>query len=190
MRLGTPRLPVLSDEALSGEALSIVAPLRSFGPLGNVFRMLACAPRALAGFLGWGAYIVSRENSLPPGERQMVILRTAFLCKSGYAWTSHANLARKVGVTDDVIERVKRGPHDTGWSSRERAILGAVDAAFRNCSIDDVSWSGVAAHLSERELLDLVLTTAHFTQVAIITNSLGVQLDAGHALDPDLKGQP
>jgi hypothetical protein len=36
--------------------------------------------------------------------------------------------------------------------------------------------------------MDMVFTAGQYTQVSMILNSLGVQLDPGQTLDPDLKG--
>ena len=35
--------------------------------------------------------------------------------------------------------------------------------------------------------MDVVFTAAQYTQVSMILNTFGVQLDAGMTLDPDLK---
>jgi hypothetical protein len=36
--------------------------------------------------------------------------------------------------------------------------------------------------------VDLIFTAGQYTQVCMLLNSLGVQLDEGQTLDPDLKG--
>jgi len=36
--------------------------------------------------------------------------------------------------------------------------------------------------------MDVVFTTGQYTQVSMILNTFGVQLDAGQTLDPELKG--
>ena len=50
---------------------------------------LIAAPKAAKGFFAWANYVLSRRNDLPPREREIVILRIGFLCKSGYEWTQH-----------------------------------------------------------------------------------------------------
>jgi 4-carboxymuconolactone decarboxylase len=37
--------------------------------------------------------------------------------------------------------------------------------------------------------MDLVFTVGQYTQVSMILNSFGVQLDPGQTLDPDLDGR-
>ena len=36
--------------------------------------------------------------------------------------------------------------------------------------------------------MDVVFTTGQYTQVSMMLNTFGVQLDAGQVLDPELKG--
>src|SRR6202007_629764 len=88
MRLTKPRFAPLSDAELTpaqDEARKDFRP----GPVLNIFRTLAHAPKALTRFNAWGGYVLSRRNDLPAREREIVILRTGFLCKSGYEWTQH-----------------------------------------------------------------------------------------------------
>jgi len=83
MRLTTPRIAPLADEALTPEQAEALEAFRP-GPVLNIFRTLVRAPKALTRFNSWGGYVLSRRNDLPAREREIVILRTGYLCKSGY----------------------------------------------------------------------------------------------------------
>jgi alkylhydroperoxidase family enzyme len=91
MRLKEPRIAPLSDAELSPEQAEALEPFRP-GPVLNIFRTLARAPKALKRFNDWGGYVLSRRNDLPSREREIVILRTGFLCRSGYEWTQHVRI--------------------------------------------------------------------------------------------------
>ena len=67
----------------------------------NIFRTLINAPKAAKGFFAWANYVLSRRNDLPPREREIVILRIGFLCKSGYEWTQHTRIALNSGLSAD-----------------------------------------------------------------------------------------
>ena len=62
-----------------------------------------------------------RRNSLPAREREVVILRVGYLCKSGYEWTQHVAIAQRSGLTDAEIARVKLGTEGKGWSAADIA---------------------------------------------------------------------
>src|SRR5258708_1960667 len=92
MRLTRPRFAPLSDAELTPEQAEALEPMRP-GPVLNIFRTLAHAPKALARFNQWGGYVLSRRNDLAPREREIVILRTGFPSESGYQWTPHLHSA-------------------------------------------------------------------------------------------------
>ena len=148
MRLTTPRIMPAADNGLTEEQREIVAPMQARGPVLNIFRTLLNHPAAAKGFLGWGGYVLSRKNTLPPREREIVILRTGFLCRSGYEWTQHVPIGKRAGLTDDEIARIKLGADAPGWSEadarpaagrrrsaprsvRQRTGLGGAVATFR-----------------------------------------------------------
>ena len=191
MRLNQPRIKPLSDDGQTPEQAEILASLGGgsvipAGPVLNIFRTMANAPQALKAFLTWGNYILSRKNDLPAREREIVILRTGFLCKSGYEWTQHVEIGLRCGLTADEIARLKAGP-DAGWSPADAALIRATDELNADHFISDTTWAALLAHFSEKQAMDVVFTAGQYTQVSMILNTLGVQLDPGQTLDPDLR---
>jgi len=53
----------------------------------NIFRTCSRI-RGGQGVPGLGRLHPRRKSTLPPREREIVILRTGLLCRSGYEWTS------------------------------------------------------------------------------------------------------
>jgi 4-carboxymuconolactone decarboxylase len=188
MRLTTPRVVPAASENWTEEQREIAEPILARGPLLNIFRTLLTHPAAAKAFLGWGRYILGRDNTLSPREREIVILRTGFLCRSGYEWTQHLPIARRAGLTDEEIARIKLGAAAPGWSSAEAALLRATDDLHREQFITEPVWTELAQHFQERQRMDMVFTAGQYTQVSMLLNSFGVQLDQGQVLDPDLRG--
>lgn len=188
MRLTTPRIAPVTDEQLTQDQKDILGPMIESGRVLNIFRTLVSAPKAARGFLGWGRYILSQRNDLPPREREIVILRTGFLCKSGYEWTQHVPIALRSGLTEAEVARIKIGASDPDWSAVDAALLRASDELHNDQFITDATWTALRAQFSEKQCMDVVFTAAQYTQVSMILNSFGVQLDKGQTLDPDLKG--
>ena len=186
MRLSKPRIAPLSDAELTPEQSEALEAFRP-GPVLNIFRTLVHAPKALTRFNTWGGYILSRRNDLPAREREIVILRTGFLCKSGYEWTQHHRIGLREGLTEDEIARIKDGAH-AGWNPADAALIQAADELHADQFITDATWAELRKHYSEKQAMDVVFTAAQYTQVSMFLNTFGVQLDAGQTLDPDLKG--
>ncbi len=186
MRLNKPRIAPLSDADMDDEQKAMLGERFQQGPVLNIFRTLARAPKAFKAFMWWGGYMLSRHNSLPEREREMIILRTGFNWKSGYEWAQHVRIGKDCGVTDEEIERIKQGPGAPGWTSLEAAMLRATDELTSDSFISDETWAELS-DLSEKQRMDLVMTVGQYTQVSMMLNSYGVQLDEGLELDPDLK---
>lgn len=187
MRLAKPRIAPLADADFTPEQLERLAKSRQpDGSILNIFRTLVRSPDAFRAFSWWGGYVMSR-NSLSPRDREIAILRTGWLCKSGYEWTQHHRIGLASGLKADEIERIKLGAGAEGWTRAEAALLAAVDDLNRDHFVSSPVWAQLAAHFSERQCMDLVFTVGQYTQVSMILNSFGVQLDAGQTLDPDLK---
>ena len=186
MRLTKPRIAPIADADLSPEQSEALEAFRP-GPVLNIFRTLVHAPKALSRFNAWGGYVLSRRNDLPAREREIVILRTGFLCKSGYEWTQHVRIGLASGLTEDEIARLKKGA-DAGWSAPDAALIRASDELHADQFITEPTWAELRKHFGEKACMDVVFTAGLYTQVSMMLNTFGVQLDAGQTLDPDLKG--
>lgn len=188
MRLASPRIAPLKDEELSEDQRELLGPMLERGRVLNIFRTLAREPKALKGFMGWGNYVLSRRNGLPAREREIVILRIGYLCRSGYEWTQHAPIGKSAGLTDEEVERIKQGADAPGWSAADAALLRAADELHKDQFVTDATWNELGRHFSQKQQMDVVFTAGQYTQVSMMLNTFGVQLDAGQTLDPDLKG--
>jgi 4-carboxymuconolactone decarboxylase len=187
MRLAAPRIAPLQDDELTEDQRAALAPMNTgkLGPL-NIFRTLARAPKALTRFNEWGGYVLSRRNSLPAREREIVILRVGFLCKSGYEFTQHTRIGLNEGLSEAEIAKIKQGA-DAGWSDADAALIRMADDLVGDHFVSDAVWAQLKAHFDEKQCMDAVFTAGQYTQVSMFLNTFGVQLDAGQTLDPDLR---
>ncbi len=185
MHLSQPRIAPLALDTLTPEQTEALAPLSApERPVLNIFRTLAHAPQALTAFLAWGGYILSKKNALPAREREIVILRIGYLCRSGYEWTQHVAIGKRAGLTDADIEALKSDAAD--WPPADAALIRACDDLHARQFVSTENWRALAAHFSERQCMDAVFTAGQYTQVSMMLNTFGVQLDEGQELDPDL----
>ena len=187
MRLDAPRIAPLSDDELNPKHRDALKEQFGDGPVFNIFRTLARAPDAYRGFMRWGGYVLSEKNALPAREREIVILRTGYNWKSGYEWAQHVRIGKQCGLTDDEIDAIKAGPLNPIWTPLESAMLQATDDLTRDGFIADATWAALD-ELSDKQKMDLVFTVGQYTQVAMMLNTFGVQLDEDLTLDPDLAG--
>ncbi len=174
MRLDEPRLSPLALEDFSDE---IRERFGSEPPL-NIFRPLAHHPGLLKRWLVFGNHVLAK-STLPPRERELVILRIGWLCRAEYEWSQHAVIGRNSGLTQEEIQRVTAGPEDPGWGALERSLLRATDELHADTFISDATWKSLGEFLETEQLIDLIFTVGQYNLVSMALNTLGVQLEAG-----------
>ena len=178
MHLDEPRIQPLADDQLDEEALSVLERAKMRGQVFNIFRTLVHHPKLLERWMVFGSHVLGK-STLPPREREMVILRIGWLCHSEYEFGQHVLIGRRAGLTDDEIRRIQTGPDAEGWSELDRAMLRAVDELHAEAFISDPTWQKLAEQLSTQQLLDLIFAVGQYNLVSMALNTLGVQRDEG-----------
>ena len=178
MRLSQPRVPPLDPETAEGLAKEQLERAAERGPVLNITRTLANYPELSRAWGRFARHVLS-ESSLPPRERELVILRMGWNCRSGYEFGQHRRIGQEAGLTLDEVERVKQGPDAEGWSNHERALLRAADELHADAFISDDTWSALAASYDTRQLMDVVFAAGQYNLVSMALNTLGVQLEPG-----------
>jgi 4-carboxymuconolactone decarboxylase len=180
MRLTKPRLEPLAEEKWDDETREMLERLKVDGRVFNIFRTLAAHPKLLKKWLVFGNHILNK-STLPPRERELLILRVGWLCRAEYEWGQHVVIGKKAGLTDDEIDRIKEGPDAPGWSEFDATLLRAVDDLRAQSFISDAVWDALAATYDTPQLLDLIFTVGQYNLVSMALNTLGVRLDEGVA---------
>lgn len=178
MHLDEPRLKPLADDQLDEDALRVLDRSRMEGRVFNIFRTLVAHPKLLERWMVFGSHVLGK-STLPPREREMLILRIGWLCRSEYEFGQHVLIGRKAGLTDEEIRRIKAGPDAEGWNELDRAMLRAVDELRAESFISDPTWQKLSEHLSTQQLLDLIFAVGQYNLVSMALNTLGVQRDEG-----------
>ncbi len=178
MRLNEPRLAPLSDAELPPE----VRETFGGGPILNIFRTLAHHPKLMKRWLVFGNHVLAK-SSLPPRERELVILRIGWLCRAGYEWGQHVQIGLAAGLSQAEIDRIPAGSKAEGWSELDRALLDASDELHADAFVSDATWERLAG-LDVQQRMDLVFTVGQYTLVCMALNTLGVQPEQGLASLP------
>lgn len=179
MRLDEPRLEPMNPDEMDPETR---IPFGD-GPLLNIFRTLAHHPKLMKSWLVFGNHILG-QNSLSARDRELAILRVGWLCQSEYEWAQHTAIALRVGISDEEIERVSRGPDAPGWTDREVALLTATDELVGDSFVQDSTWQTLVGFYDKQQLIDFVFTVGQYNLVSMALNTLGVQLEEGAARFP------
>jgi 4-carboxymuconolactone decarboxylase len=57
---------------------------------------------------------VLNKSTLPPRDRELLILRIGWLCRSECEFGQSVVIGKQAGLSDEEIERVMRGPDAEG----------------------------------------------------------------------------
>jgi 4-carboxymuconolactone decarboxylase len=174
------RLTPLPFEEWDTDALSVIMGGRPLVP-SNVLGLLANHPALAKAFLTWNGYLLSRACTIPPRVRELAILRVAWRRRCRYEWAQHVLIARKAGVTDEEIARVRAGV--TGAGSTGDAIVGliitAADELDARSALSDETSQALTGVFDDRQLMDLVFTIGTYGVLAMAFNTFGLELDPG-----------
>jgi alkylhydroperoxidase family enzyme len=178
VRPASPRIRPLPPEDRDPESKALTDSIRS-NNTSNAFNTLARHPKLLKAWMPFAAALAFIDGELPPRLRELTILRTSWNCRAEYEWGQHIALARKAGVADEEIARVKKGPDAEGWTGLEAAVLQAADELHTDACIADDTWVLLAAHLDERQLIEVPVLVGQYHLAAYMLNSLGIERGPG-----------
>jgi alkylhydroperoxidase family enzyme len=184
MRLHQPRVPITDPSDWDEDSRPLLEGIeRNGGRILNIFRTLAHHPKLMKRWTVFGNHVLY-GSTLPARERELIILRTGYVCGSGYEWAQHAEIARRSGLTDAEIERIAEGPAATAWSDDDRALLTATDELSDTKFVSDATWAALSKRWSTKQLLDIVFAVGQYTLVSMALNTFGVQLETDTAAFP------
>ena len=169
-----PRVPVSSESDWAEDTRALLDGLRRL----NIFTVLAHHPDLLKRWLVFGNHILA-GSTLPARERELVILRTGWLCRSDYEFGQHRVLGTRAGLTDDEIVRVTEADISEGWPKRERTLLLVTDQLVAEHRLSDALWTALSADWSLQQTMDIVFTVGQYVLVSTALNTFQVPLDEG-----------
>jgi 4-carboxymuconolactone decarboxylase len=178
MRLRVPRIPPLPESEWNAEIREILP--QSLDPSItkplNIFTTLARHPKLLKRWQVFGGHVLAK-STLPARERELVILRTGWLCQSHYEFHQHTRVGLASGLTRDEIRKLML-PADA-WSGKDAALIRAADELHADQMIGDATWRELRESWSEQQLIDLIFAIGQYTMVSMVLNTLGVQTEDG-----------
>lgn len=173
-----PRIAPLSPDERDAQARELLGDAGAPGsPASNIFTTLVRHPGLFRKWLPFGGKLLA--GKLSGRDRELLILRTGWRCRSEYEWGQHVLIARAEGLPDDEIARIKDGPDASGWDLFDAALLRAADELHDDSKISDATWDELAARYDERQLVEVPMLVGHYHLVAYTLNSLGVEREPG-----------
>jgi 4-carboxymuconolactone decarboxylase len=185
MRLANPRIAPLTEAEWTAEQRRELEPVYREGQLYNVVGTLARHWAAYQKFGVWGRHVLGETSTLP--LRELLILRTGWLCRAEYEWGQHVVFGKKAGLTEAEIARIKEGPDAPGWAPFDATLLRAADELHADASISDQTWAALSERYRTEQLMDVVFAVGQYTLVSMALNTFGVQRPGFRAMKGDFQ---
>ena len=179
VRLKEPRIAPLTESQWDEEQIKVLTPYKRVdGSVLNVVATLGRHPKLFDRFFTFGLYVL-REQTLPDRDREILILRIGWLCQAKYEFGRHTLAGKRVGLKDEEILRITKGPDEPGWSAFDAALVRAADELYYDAIISDATWKVLSERYNEKQLMDVIFTVGDYNMVSWALNSFGVQLEKG-----------
>lgn len=143
----------------------------------NVFVLLQRSPRLFFPWLAFASRLMP-YGTLDANDRERVILRVAWNCRSRYEWGQHVEISRNSGLPREELAWIAAGPAHPGWDAHRRALLAACDEFHADRFVADATWAELLRHHDEEQRLELLLLIGHYEMLAGVLKSAGVPLEA------------
>lgn len=143
----------------------------------NLFTTMGRNRRLFRHWLRFAGDLMPR-GGLPRVDTELVILRVSHLTGAEYEAVHHRPMGRRAGLSEEAIEAVAADDLDHGpWSPRQRLLLDAVNELHRDDRIGEATFRGLRPMLSDRDLVELCMLAGHYSLLAGLINSLGIESD-------------
>jgi alkylhydroperoxidase family enzyme len=180
--IGKPqRIGPLKPEDFDQEARTLVVSVReSLGlsdhsQIPEVFGTMLKHPGLFRCQMEMGIQLLGK-GVIAARDRELGILRVAWLCRAPYEWHEHVDIAKRYGVAIEEIERVTHGSSAPGWTAHEAAVLRAVEELLADQMISDETWNVLAQTWTERQLIEFPTLIGTYVALAYSQNSLRIRL--------------
>jgi alkylhydroperoxidase family enzyme len=173
-----PRIPPSPPSSWDDETRRILEASDRGTGIFNIFRTLANHPKLLKRWLVFGNHVLAK-STLPARDRELLILRTGWLCGAAYEWAHHVEIASQIGLGEADIRRVTEGPDAPGWNPFDAALLRAADELYRDRMIGEATWRALGERYDTTQLMDVVFTVGQYNLVSMALKTFGVQLEPG-----------
>lgn len=144
----------------------------------NIFNMMAHAQTCLKPVMKLGGTLLGKLE-LDPRLRELCLLRAVRLEGGDYEWVQHVPIARDVGATEAQIAALENDDDEAAcFDAREKAALRFTREVVVDVRASEATVAEARKHLSDRELVELILMAGFYIMLARLTETLGIETEA------------
>jgi 4-carboxymuconolactone decarboxylase len=129
-------------------------------------------------------------STLPVKQRQIAIMRLAWICKAVYMWSSHLSTSVRCGLQPDMFAPIQAGADDPYFTDFERVVIRATEDLVHDQKVSDANWQALTEEWDNQQMLDFLFTVGAYVTVAGVMRSTGVQRNSDLLELADKYGAP
>ena len=175
------RVPYVAREELDAGGQAIYDRIREdrgSADVGLQFRALLHSPQA-AGYLTSMGATLRFQSSMSDDLKELAIILVAREWDSGIEWTGHAVAAANAGVSDEAIEGIRTWKAPDCLEGQQAAIARFVQQMIREKDVSDENFEAVRGFLGDRGVVDLTMTVAYYSALALAQIALRPEMGGG-----------
>jgi alkylhydroperoxidase family enzyme len=166
------RLPYPDVDSASAEVREMLGRLPRPA---NIFKMMAHAQTCVKPVMKLGGTLLGKLE-LDPKLRELCLLHAVKLEGGDYEWVQHVPIAKDLGCSEEQIRSLEDDDDQAAcFSAREKAALQFTREVVVDVRASEAALAEVRKHLSEREVVELILMAGFYIMLARLTESLGVE---------------
>ena len=164
-----PRFPQLTMEQLSeaqkslGEQVMKVSSVGLAGPYNPMMRSPVLGQRLfdLFHYLRW-------ETSVPTKLNEFAILIIGRQWRSQVEWFAHAPIAKKAGLSPQIIAELKTRKRPSGMAEDEALVYDFVTELTTTQKVSDETYARAKKIFNDQQIVDLTAVAGNYVMVAML----------------------
>jgi len=125
------------------------------------------------------------ETSIDGRLRELIVLRIAQLTHARYQWAYHVRPSLSSGLSKDQLNRLAQWRDSDLFDDQQRAVLDYAEHVA-TLAVDDAAYDNLARLFSAKEIIELTLTAAFYTNVSRVLQALQIEVDPAFPSEPEL----
>jgi len=119
------------------------------------------------------------RTSVDKRLNEFAILIQARIANAQYEWWAHEPIARRAGLSDDVMRDLRQCRRPSGMRPDESLVYDYCIELTLNHRVPDALWQEAVARLGEQALIDLTVLAGTYGMVSMLLNATEVGIPNG-----------
>lgn len=119
------------------------------------------------------------RTSVDKRLNELAILIQARIANAQYEWWAHEPIARRAGLSDDVMAQLRRCERPLAMQDDEALVFDYCVQLTLNHRVPDALWQRAVSLMGEQRVIDLTVLSGTYVMVSMLLNATQVGIPNG-----------